>query len=158
MKYSIKGEWDDEPDEANWIEEYSGYECRALRNPREGYWECYVWLPQTHALCKNGDSYMLQDKFIYQDVDCFGKTKANRYCAAHFCNHPYDMRPLWARRWNGEGRQYRNLDYVKNKCALIAKQLKDVSLDKYFYLQQQLSEELASVNAEFTIIKKRWKK
>jgi hypothetical protein len=52
--YSAPGEWDNEPDELDWTDERTGYQCRIVRN-RMGNLCGYVRLPDGHPL--HGVSY-----------------------------------------------------------------------------------------------------
>lgn len=49
-KYRNPGPWDDEPDELDWTDERTGYDCRIMRHPSSGHLCGYVRVPETHAL------------------------------------------------------------------------------------------------------------
>jgi hypothetical protein len=54
------GPWQDEPDEAEWVNEATGYKCRILRVPHTGSLCGYVVVPETHpafGLSYDGDTY-----------------------------------------------------------------------------------------------------
>ena len=42
------GPWNDEPDKAQWIDEETGLDCLAVRNPHAGNWCGYVGVPPGH--------------------------------------------------------------------------------------------------------------
>jgi hypothetical protein len=44
-----RGEWDHEPDKVQWIDEATGLDCLAVRQPRLGHWCGYVGLPPGHG-------------------------------------------------------------------------------------------------------------
>lgn len=54
-KYSTPGPWDNEPDELDWTDERTGYECRIKRHPSSGHLCGYVRIPEGNAL--HGLSY-----------------------------------------------------------------------------------------------------
>ena len=43
------GEWDDEPDKAQWLDADTGLSCIAKRHHRTGHWCGYVGVPEGHS-------------------------------------------------------------------------------------------------------------
>lgn len=47
----MRGPWDDEPDEEDWVDDYTGYRCAIVRNTRVTGTLCgYVGIPPEHPL------------------------------------------------------------------------------------------------------------
>jgi hypothetical protein len=115
-----------EGDFHEWIDEYSGYLCRIRRVKPYSCWCGYVRVPAAHN-CSDID---------YDDVNVevhggltFGSNNfpdtriydKEYYWFGFDCGHSGDRIPyLW------EEGTYRTVDYVKNECRELAKQLKDM--------------------------------
>ena len=127
MKYKIKGEWDTEPDEAVWIDGETGYVCEARRS-RIGAWYGCVRLPENHIL--NDDKLQTEDfdLEVHGGVTFFDKKEDDFYWIGFDCAHEFDILPTFPIiQQRSDLITYKNLDYVKEECKKLAKQLKEIS-------------------------------
>jgi hypothetical protein len=163
MKYTIKGEWDTEPDQCTWIDSATGYVCEVRRDKEKGYWGGCIRLPQDHALSLNYE-IIYETRFeelrlisSYLDSVSYYMSESDNHIWIGFDYHSTDdILPCGEDRFNlcsKMGATYKNLQYVKDTCALLAKQLKYVHLDKYFeikramaHLPLKLQEELDNID------------
>ena len=136
------GEWDNEPDKVQWQDE-TGLPCLAVRSSRSGHWCGYVGVNEGHPCFGVG----------YDDVNVsvHGGLTYARHCKGSICHIPGEGEPdhVW---WLGfdcahcgdyspqdakyaergypftisTEEEYRTLDYVKNECASLARQLSDM--------------------------------
>lgn len=142
-----RGEWDDEPDKAQWQDDATGLPCLIVRGP-SGSLCGYVGVPEGHPY--------FGKEYNECSVECHGGLTFSDFCAEstdpskHICHvpapgepdrvwwlgfdcahlydyspsryarEPYKSDPLWAR---GPMDVYRSLWYVKNECTKLAAQL-----------------------------------
>ena len=125
-----RGEWDDEPDKLQWTDIDTGLVCLIVRGP-VGALCGYVGVPEGHPWYKT-DPY----------ADCHGGVTFTGFCQEandeHGICHVGDDTPWWigfdcahsgdltpgAMYDRGEWfSTYRNINYVKRECALLAQQV-----------------------------------
>ena len=137
------GEWQSEPDKIQWQDRVTELPCLAVRHPRGGYWCGYVGVTKDHpAFEKDYDNV---------DVDVHGGLTFAAHCQAdtetgicHIpeagepddvwwfgfdCAHLGDTSPGFVARWGRDSDHgfYKNLAYVQQECAQLAKQLAQMS-------------------------------
>lgn len=137
------GPWEDEPDEAQWIDEATGLECFAARNPHVGVWAGYVGVPRQHPLygvrrdvCPVGCAAAPDcghtpegSILVHGGVTYAGRSPrrrgargdqsvADQWWFGFDCGHAWDGCPAIA------GGEYRTLAYVRDQCADLARQLR----------------------------------
>jgi len=132
-----RGEWDSEPDKAQWTDEATGLPCLVVRGP-SGALCGYVGVAEGHP-------WFGKD---YDDVDaeCHGGLTFSNFCQPHEdnpergichivddeedghvwwvgfdCAHSGDLAPRHDFSF-GNYDTYRNLAYVKRECARLAQQ------------------------------------
>ena len=134
------GEWDDEPDKAQWTDE-TGFPCLAVRHGTSGHWCGYVGLPYGHP--RHGHSYdEMYDLDVHGGLTFSGPCDFSEDDSKGVCHVPdegeyYD---LW---WLGfdcahfgdlspgmlqygfpfHDAEYRTLEFVKAECGRLANQL-----------------------------------
>jgi hypothetical protein len=89
------GEWDDEPDKAQWIDEGSGLPCLAVRASHSGHWCGYVGVSESHPWFGKGyDDCVLKTALPRGPKDgdekwgSFAKDLAERtVCDEEYCSH-----------------------------------------------------------------------
>lgn len=142
-----RGEWNNEPDKAQWIDEESGLDCLIVRGP-SGALCGYVGVPPSHPLFdkdySEGDSYG-------HNLDCHGGITFSARCdpsddeSRHIChsgdvanklvywfgfdcNHIYDLAPGSSMPFGfvDDHDTYRDLQYVKGQTTFLAKQLMEI--------------------------------
>jgi len=147
------GPWHSEPDLAEWRDEATGLPCLALRHPRNGHWCGYIAVAADHpwtmedwsdyeagvevhggitfgpARCqpeREGDK-MPWHRVCHvpradesEDVRWFG------FDCGHSGYHDADLEPGGDPCWH-KNATYRDLDFVVEQCALLAKQAKEAS-------------------------------
>lgn len=140
------GVWDDEPDRAEWTDR-TGFPCLALRHAHYGVWCGYVAVPPGHPW--HGRSWNDLPEGL-ADVNfaepCMETDQPHRERICHVpapgepddvwwfgfdCGHALDVKPhepmekIYGKLpgYGGFERTYRTLDYVRDKCALIALQV-----------------------------------
>ena len=142
-KWPARGEWDDEPDKAQWQDESTGLVCLALR--ARSHWCGYVGVPEGHS------AFQVEYDAVSEacDIDVHGGLTFSGFCQEgagddRICHIPESGQPdrVW---WLGfdcahagdfrpaeddfrypascSYEQYRNLEYVKSECRSLAKQL-----------------------------------
>ena len=135
----VSGPWDDEPDEALWRDEATGFACAAFRVGWSGHWCGYVALPPEHP------AHGLPDEYDYNVYVHGGATYAgdlahsaslrlamlttacgnsNPWWVGFDCAHSGDSSPLDITDGHRFG-TYRTLAYVKQQCAKLASELRD---------------------------------
>jgi hypothetical protein len=143
------GPWDNEPDKVQWQDEATGLPCLAVRQPNSGHWCGYVGVSTEHPL--HGKDFEMVDLvahggITYTDACQPGDDESRGIChtpdpgepdhAWWFgfdCAHAGDWSPSSAKMEEmgypftrfGYGR-YRTLDYVRDECANLARQLAGV--------------------------------
>lgn len=134
-----RGAWDNEPDKVQWQDEATGMPCIARRSPNLGFWCGYVGVSEGHP--HFGQNYndvnvdvhggLTFADFCNKEGDeatsiCHvpGPGESDRVFWFGFdCGHAWDLSPAWDRKWIGEHETYRDLDYVRQQCANLARQL-----------------------------------
>jgi len=139
------GEWQNEPDRLEWIDELSGYPCLARRNMHLGNWCGYVGIPSSHKYYRKimGDK-ALDSLDVYWGVTytdkcdgdpengiCHKSEKDDIWWIGFDCAHCDDYIP-WIEA-NGHHYNfpnsinvtYKTLEFVKKECESLAKQLKE---------------------------------
>lgn len=133
-----RGEWDNEPDKAQWKDEETGLPCLAVRN-RGGAWCGYVGLDESHpefdkyygdvlVTCHGGLTF---GGFCQQAEDesvgiCHLPSPGEPdrvYWVGFDCAHHGDFSPGYESRLQYY-EEYRNFAYVKEEVRILAKQLK----------------------------------
>ena len=144
------GSWDGEPDKTQWQDEATGLPCIAVRHPRGGHWCGYVGVAEGHPHFEKGYEDVDVDVHggltfsnlcqPHEDEEgrgiCHvaGPGEPDRVWWLGFdCAHSGDWSPrdamyerdraqegIWRRSTEDE---YRTLNYVKNQCAHLARQL-----------------------------------
>lgn len=143
------GEWDSEPDKAQWVDPATGLDCLAVRHPMFGHWCGYVGLPPDHVYFEVSASKVRAR--AHGGLNFEGFCNPSDDPARGVCHVPAPGRPerIW---WLGfdcfhggdvaPGMQgfisrtalpdfptlggyvrYRSLAYVKVECAKLARQL-----------------------------------
>ena len=145
-----RGEWDNEPDKAQWPDPVTGMACLAVRNPHIGQWCGYVGIVTGHRYYKLDYSECPQncdDDYcghcldslveIHGGVTFAGECRNTEDEAERICHVDPDGPEVW---WFGFdcghagdnmpvisatvlGDVYRSLAYVRKQCASLAKQL-----------------------------------
>lgn len=136
----LRGEWDDEPDKAQWIDKATGLDCLIVRGPT-GALCGYVGVPECSPLYKK--EYTQVDEIIdvhggltfskacnpngNESTDiCHTGDVANKtvWWFGFDCAHGQDFTPAYSRHKIFSYEIYRNFSYVKNQVTKLAKQLK----------------------------------
>lgn len=135
------GEWINEPDKAQWIDEKTGLDCLVVRGG-SGALCGYVGLPESHKLF--GTDYW----DIKEDIDVHGGLTFADVCGpsedpsrgichtggvankkvwwlGFDCAHSGDICPKLERNYCGYD-MYRRFGYVKNEVEYLASQLKSI--------------------------------
>lgn len=145
-KWPLRGEWDQEPDKAQWIDEKTGLDCLIKKNSM-GALCGYVGVPQSHPLF--GKRYDAADLSVHGGVNfadacepdadeerglCHTAQDAANEIVWWFgfdCAHSRDLKPAFTLHlpphladmltmWN---ETYRNFEYVKSDVESLAAQL-----------------------------------
>jgi hypothetical protein len=127
------GEWDNEPDLIEWIDDYSGYECRVRRNKHAGFLCGTVVVPETNRF--HGMNYHdLKDaEFnVHQGISISGFDRNGKYRIGFRCNLGFDIVPhkkmlLYV----DDGDTYKNISYVKEQTERLAKQIYEMQYRNY---------------------------
>lgn len=124
--------WEHEPDMA--IYEFYGLPCIAIRHPHLKHWCGYVGLPEGHRY-HNTDPFEINVDvhggwtWSKEELPVDEQTKEHYWWIGFDCNHAWDLAPNIAVLEqeigipNVEGREYRNLEFVKNELKRAAQQL-----------------------------------
>lgn len=148
------GEWKQEPDKIQWRDEVSGYPCLIRRVLRIGSLCGYVGVSANHPLYGYYNSWNDSLK-VHGDINyaskCSGEIchlvedgeEDDIWWFGFDCAHTADIMPfdlllkkamppelleIEERLNSFFNPQYRNVEYVKNECANLAKQLKQIEL------------------------------
>lgn len=150
------GEWDNEPDEESWVDEYSGYKCNLRRaGCLLGYWCGYVALPSNHPYY-NAKYKEMPPVNIHGGVTfpliCDGDKYWIGFDCCHYCDIvPYDAHnPLLAK----EDATYKNIKYVKDETISLARQLYNIRYMNFFQAMNKLREGKIIKNANEYCIEK----
>jgi hypothetical protein len=150
----ISGPWDDEPDKVHWIDADTDLDCLIVRGP-SGSLCGYVAVPPGHPW--HGLGYGSVDVHVHGGLtfadSCHESTDGEGHGICHVplpgrphdvwwlgfdCAHAFDVTPYWASleahepslrvRVPADYRgAYRTLDYVKNECRLLARQVAEAA-------------------------------
>lgn len=143
------GPWDGEPDRVQWPDAATGLPCLALRHPYFGHWCGYVGIDRGHPLhgrSHDGDLALA----VHGGLTFFGPCDGgvgichvpalgepeHVWWLGFDCAHYQDYSPNNARLAAERGypftirpdEVYRTLDYVRQQCASLARQLIDFLL------------------------------
>ena len=131
--------WEDEPNEAEWVDDVTGYKCRIWRHPTHQTLNGYVGIPRAHP-CAGMDYDDLNDLVdVHGGLTYAEWDKATGYKWFGFdTNHGGDFSPHMYMTLLGVDRDpdwyknetYRDWAYVDAQVRGLAKQLED--LDKEF--------------------------
>ncbi len=146
-----RGEWDNEPDKIQWLDEETGLDCLMHRN-HSGTWCGYVGIAESHPLFgKDYDSVDVEvhGGLTYADVCQQTGDEAHGICHVPIegrpekmwwfgfdCAHGGDLMPVSlairakygedAHTWMGRPDVYRDRAYVENEVTKLARQLKAI--------------------------------
>lgn len=132
-----RGEWDEEADKAQWIDEDSGLDCLIVRGPN-GALCGYVGVPESH--------FMYEEHYDAIDVDVHGgltfankcnpsESEAENIChtgtvanatvwwLGFDCSHYGDISPKFHAMHGSHNDSYRTFNYVKKQVKSLAAQL-----------------------------------
>lgn len=146
-----RGEWDNEPDKVQWQDKATGLPCLMVRGP-SGALCGYVGVPEGHPYFeKEYNDELLYDLRVHGggltfSDHCIENNKEHGIChvpapgepdhvwwLGFDCAHAFDLSPAtiailrkyqkekWVKAFQGD--VYRNLQYVKNECRKLARQL-----------------------------------
>lgn len=130
------GPWQDEPDEATWVDPATGYTCQILRNTEvTGALNGYVFLPGGHPFWGKPYGDLPADINPHGGVSYARETLLSTgavYRIGFDCSHAWDIAPLIdaARRSYGRGYTppdhdvYRDWAYVQAEVEELARALK----------------------------------
>ena len=145
------GPWDGEPDKVQWPDPETGLPCLAVRHSTSGHWCGYVGVDESHPL--HGEEYGAPDVDVHGGLTFSGscqpsETESRGVCHVpsegepdHVwwfgfdCAHAWDLSPVAYRFSQERGgiwgidpdSVYRDLNYVKAHCRMLAKQLKEAA-------------------------------
>lgn len=128
------GVWDNEPDELEYKDKVTGYNCKMLRGP-SGAWCGYVEVSKDHPLYDI--DYTSEHPLLSDSPEGFFKvhggitfsglprsTIKDGWWFGFDCSHCFDTTPMY----NPENGVYRTVEYVKNEIATLCQQLKEIRL------------------------------
>lgn len=145
-QWPVRGEWDSEPDKAQWKDKATGLPCLAVRGP-QGAWCGYVGVTKGHpAFGKDPEDVSVSAHGGLNFADKCQEGGQNEYAVCHMpdpgddgdvwwlgfdCAHTWDYCPppdaarleleeMFGGRRHGT---YRNLAYIKRACRDVAQQL-----------------------------------
>jgi hypothetical protein len=140
-----RGEWQDEPDKVQWVDEATGLTCLAVRTTHGGHWCGYVGVPEDHPF--HGKGYDAVDADVHGGLTfadkCRPSDKGEGFGICHVagpgepevwwlgfdCAHSGDLSPRHASVLGEVGafrdghESYKPLGYVRDECASLAAQL-----------------------------------
>lgn len=141
-----RGEWDEEPDKAQWEDAATGLPCMVRRNEWTGTWCGYVGVTSGHPYHR--EPYQRLNQQIHLQVhggltysaECTGTPELgvchlpdqgeddNVWWIGFDCAHSADFSPgnEFMRQFAFPGSKYRNLTYVIEQCRKLALALKRV--------------------------------
>lgn len=123
------GPWQDEPDKAMWTDEATGLACLILRNETGalcGYVGVHVGHPWYGV-----DRWEIRSHGAHGGVN-FSRERQRLWWLGFDCSHAFDLSPallavpvpIPSRLF--ESQTYRTFAYVKKRCAMLAREAKDV--------------------------------
>lgn len=136
-EWKSRGEWDDEPDKAHWVDAHTGLDCLIHRGP-SGALCGYVGVPESHPLF--GKDYDDADVSVHGGLTfsdrCHGDENGRGIChptnkAANEtvwwlgfdCAHAGDFCPSYQEYRFGCYDTYKNFNYTKHEVESLARQL-----------------------------------
>ncbi len=143
------GPWLNEPDYVTWVDEETGYHCIIRRNPEIGILCGYVGVDGKHPLhgkdkydfeieCHGGLTYSDScdsgiPKSFWSEYPICHKADSNdeAWWFGFDCGHGFDLSPsynsseLLKNIYEIKKYTYKDINYVKDQCKSLAKQLKD---------------------------------
>lgn len=126
-----RGEWDNEPDYLEWVDEETGLLCKIIRRTDLGTLCGYV----TVQLKKDVRLHYFKQAFDVHGTVIYANKDLHGYTLGFGCHHARDLIPelimapcvralLGGKRYT----TYKNIEYVKHECQKLAKQLKSYAL------------------------------
>lgn len=127
--------WEREPDRVAWRDPATGYQCLILRHPAWLSLCGYVRVPRGHALHgRYYDSHRLRRVHVHGGLTFSGCMRSRRMKRGHWfgfdCAHYMDILPAMELRFSSlmgsiasSGGSYRTVDYVREQCTVLARQL-----------------------------------
>lgn len=116
-----------EPDHLEWIDDETGLLCEIKRNMRLGNLCGYVTVPNLNGICD--DDYCDHLGIQVHGGITFSMKKDGGHVFGFDCAHSGDLIPVVEMKKIMLGIDsygtYRNIEYVKNECKELAKQLKE---------------------------------
>lgn len=129
-----RGEWNNEPDYLEWVDEETGFVCDIKRNHYLGNLCGYVTVPNLNGICD--DDYCDHLGIQVHGGITFSMKKDGGHVFGFDCAHSGDLLPNdFKFKIPREFRlisdcTYKNIEYVKHECKELAKQLKELFNDK----------------------------
>jgi hypothetical protein len=133
------GDWHDEPDKLQWLDQATGLPCLIHRGP-SGALCGYVGVSEAHPLFKadyDAADVDVHGGLTFSDM-CQGQAETGKgichvpgegepdhvWWFGFDCAHSGDLCPAYdGRHFSGGYNQYRGIEYVKSECASLAAQL-----------------------------------
>jgi hypothetical protein len=142
MTYKLdwgSGPWEFEPDEDDWVDTDTGLRCMAMRHPDLGHWCGYVgFIPGMH-LWRVGYNQIERRVDVHGGLTFSGRFKMMKswlrpywwigFDCAHYLDIVPGVRKHYLTEFHGEGcevRNYRDLEYVRAECKILAKRLSNL--------------------------------
>ena len=138
-QWPSRGEWDSEPDKAQWIAEATRFDCLIVRG-RSGALCGYVGVPKIHPMFEKDydDVHDITDIDVHGGLTFSGRCRpgedeskgichtgdvANKtvWWLGFDCAHCDDVLPAYDIKYFGEC--YKNMAYVKRQVTYLAKQV-----------------------------------
>ena len=128
--------WENEPDMKFWIDGASGYDCLILRMEWSGHLTVYVRVPVGHPW--HGKDYDAIDADVHGGLTYASDRRPMRIIDGEKAEVPDAPQGYWVGfdaahlgdltpRYPHETDTYRDMDYMANECALLAKQARDAA-------------------------------
>lgn len=132
-KFVLTGPWDDEPDRIVWQDKTTGYWCCINRNV-SGALCGYVAIDNKHSCY--GKTYSDVPVQVHWGLTFEGLNEKTNFEATNKptdlqwfgfdCSHCEDLCPAYDREFRHSG-VYRDVDFVRDQCTNLAKQLQSLS-------------------------------
>lgn len=128
-----KGEWNYELDLIEWIDDYTGYECRVRRNKHAGFLTGTVVIPESNRFYGiNYDNHDELEFSAHTGINITGFSKDGKYRVGFRCNQGFDVVPHKKMLLYLDGNEsYKNIDYVKKETESLAKQIYELQYRNY---------------------------
>jgi len=133
------GPWKNEPDQVDWVDEATGYNCRIFRNPAGAFWLGYVYIPKHHPLFgMDYDHKELSKLRVHGGVtwsfpnsfpnDYDDEERPEEWEIGFDCSHAWDLMPTVREhmKHTKNGRSYKDQAFVTAEVESLAKQLKEL--------------------------------